>query len=253
MPLQLSPELQSVLANAFTGGIETTLKDLSVLLGWPDGEKLDAAAEVAGFVAGLGLELHPGLELGEFETIRVLRKIDDPSHGQEQIRQLMSAGEGPTVEFKSSLFCSMHRWQADGTLLEVPTLPGEILKTVCAFLNTEGGNLLIGVDDDGVSCGGIQRDLDLKGWNLDRWQLNLTSLIIARFSDGRLVLPYLKTGLAVIDSTPVARIAIVARRKRSFVRREKDKPYEYFVRNGPRSDSLNLPEFYEHLSARSGT
>jgi hypothetical protein len=250
MPLQLSPELKAILASAFTSGTETSLQHLSALLGWPDGEKLSAAAGVVDFVSGFDLEFVPDLTSGEFETSRVLRMTSTESDGTDAVRQIMLVGERSDVEFKSSLMCSMYHWKENEELREMSALPGETLKTICAFLNTDGGELLVGVDDDGASCGGIQRDLDLKGWNIDRWQLHMMALITGRFDQGHLILPYIRMRLVAIDSFPVARISVMARSDRSFVRREKDKAYEYFLRNGPRTDSLDLPEFYEHLCAQ---
>jgi hypothetical protein len=47
----------------------------------------------------------------------------------------------------------------------------------------------------------------------------------------------------------VFHVSVMPRKTRSFVRREKNQPYEFFMRNGPRTDSLDLPSFYSHLIA----
>lgn len=60
----------------------------------------------------------------------------------EQLRQLLSEGEGLTVEYKKC---------ADG-------LSNSVFETVCSFSNRYGGYILLGVDDDG-SVLGVNRNL----------------------------------------------------------------------------------------------
>jgi DNA-binding response OmpR family regulator len=70
---------------------------------------------------------------------------------EERVRQIIGEGENDRTEFKSTL-----RW----SLKENKTDHGvEIawLKTVAAFLNGDGGRLVVGVDDNGLSLG-IQPD-----------------------------------------------------------------------------------------------
>jgi predicted HTH transcriptional regulator len=58
----------------------------------------------------------------------------------------------PRVEFKSTL-----RWNLNEDGQDDKGVTHAVLKTTAAFLNTEGGDLLIGVADDG-SIVGIERD-----------------------------------------------------------------------------------------------
>ena len=60
--------------------------------------------------------------------------------------------EGPDVEFKSSL-----EWNTR-TRERSPDLKKGVLKTIAAYLNTEGGQLFIGIDDTGKAIG-IGHDL----------------------------------------------------------------------------------------------
>lgn len=55
----------------------------------------------------------------------------------DRIGQLLRQGEGPTVEFKEA--------RTD--------LPRSLFETICAFLNREGGTILLGVRDDGAVTG----------------------------------------------------------------------------------------------------
>ena len=63
------------------------------------------------------------------------------------LADLLAVGESQTVEFKSTARYNLHTGQADKKMEHVVT------KTVCGFLNAEGGTLLIGVGDDGGVVG----------------------------------------------------------------------------------------------------
>src|ERR1017187_10373679 len=65
-----------------------------------------------------------------------------PKSIDQQIAALIAAGESAAVEFKSSV-----RWDMRENRLNEP-LKYSVIKTVAAFLNSNGGTLLIGVDDD---------------------------------------------------------------------------------------------------------
>jgi hypothetical protein len=246
IPAAMAP----LMAKAFTRGVETSIAELAELLGLPEGDPLMAIQVVMQTIGAWGLELNPSQARGTFESARVLR-IPEVSTPSRAIAKLIEVGEGPGVEFKSSLLCSIRDWRRDGTLNEHPALPGEVLKTVCAFLNSDGGELLIGIDDNGELCQGIERDLELKGWDFDKWQLHLVSLIEGRFLNGAIVMPYVRVQLHRLGNPAIAHLTVMPRTERSFVRREKSRPYEFFVRNGSRSDSLDLPSFYAHLQSRN--
>jgi predicted HTH transcriptional regulator len=77
-------------------------------------------------------------------------------------------GESKTLEFKSTLRWSLREDKQDDKGVTHP-----VLKTIAAFLNTDGGDLLIGVADDG-SIIGIERDkLD----NDDKFMRHLAQVV----------------------------------------------------------------------------
>ena len=80
----------------------------------------------------------------------------------------MVAGESQTVEFKSTARWNLHIRAPDKKLEHV------IVKSVCGFLNAEGGTLLIGVTDAG-DIFGLGHDLRALGKksNLDGYELYL--------------------------------------------------------------------------------
>ncbi len=66
--------------------------------------------------------------------------------------ELIKRGESKTLEFKSSL-----RWSLKENRLDSKGVTHAAMKTIAAFLNTEGGDLLIGVADDGSATLYIHR------------------------------------------------------------------------------------------------
>jgi type I restriction enzyme R subunit len=94
------------------------------------------------------------------------RITDDPAFGQalknllfdhylrghRNAEELIKRGESKTLEFKSTL-----RWNLKEDRQDDKLVTHASLKTIAAFLNTDGGDLLIGVADDG-SIVGIEQD-----------------------------------------------------------------------------------------------
>lgn len=56
---------------------------------------------------------------------------------KDQVKHILRKGEGLTVEFKKA----------------TTELPSTLFETVCAFLNRDGGIILLGVSDDGTVLG----------------------------------------------------------------------------------------------------
>ena len=104
-----------------------------------------------------------------FETLR--ESATEPA-AAGSTAEIISAGESQTVEFKSTARVNLHTGTQDKKIEHV------IVKTVCAFLNSEGGSLFIGVDDGGGILG-LDSDfasLGAKG-NRDGYELWLRQLL----------------------------------------------------------------------------
>ena len=82
--------------------------------------------------------------------------------------EIIEFGESILLEFKSTLQWDMIRKEKNKSLRK------SVLKTIAAFLNTEGGTLVIGVEDDGTICG-IQSDLALTENSTDKFLILLNT------------------------------------------------------------------------------
>lgn len=84
---------------------------------------------------------------------------------REGVAELVAAGESDRVEFKSTARVNLHTGAKDDRMEQV------IAKTACGFLNSDGGTLVIGVDDLGSPLG-LDADLaTMKSPDLDRYEL----------------------------------------------------------------------------------
>lgn len=110
----------------------------------------------------------------------VLQQLNEIRHASN-IGALIDAGESDKVEFKSSLhhpYGPLHPGQTQKEVQKL--LRRSVTKTIAAFLNSDSGTLLIGVDDSGTVLG-IQPDFEhLKQGkqNADGWLLSLKDVII---------------------------------------------------------------------------
>ena len=98
-----------------------------------------------------------------------------PKPGDPQIASLLAAGESAKVEFKSSA-----RWDLRENKKN-PVMEQVILKTIAAFLNSDGGTLLLGVSDEGAALG-LEHDYQtLQKKNADGYELFLTDLLLTHY------------------------------------------------------------------------
>ncbi|MEV4639506.1 ATP-binding protein [Actinoplanes sp. NPDC049548] len=79
------------------------------------------------------------------------------------LRELLSRPESAHLEFKSTSRWNIRSGKKDNAIEDA------VLKTVAAFLNTEGGTLAIGVEDDGT-VRGIAEDLQLCRNSVDQYE-----------------------------------------------------------------------------------
>ena len=98
--------------------------------------------------------------------------ITEPEEvGERPVTELIKLGESLSREFKTTLQWDIRRNEKN------PALRLLVLKTLAAFLNTEGGTLIIGVEDDGTVAG-IEPDLDLLAGSRDKFERSIGALVV---------------------------------------------------------------------------
>ena len=171
---------------------------------------------------------------GEFE-----KRYQQSNHfEQDSIADLIQQGENVTVEFKSTLQWNVKRNQQDRELRF------ECLKTVAAFLNSEGGTLVIGVEDDGTVFG-LQRDLSLLGkrQDLDGFEQTLMNLI--REYIGAEVARFLHVRFEQIDGKDVCIVEVEKAAKEVYM---KAKPQKiFYIRHGNTTVVLEVEKIHGYI------
>lgn len=86
----------------------------------------------------------PQLKITKEEVKKALGQL--PTR-YDPVSKLIAGGEGPRVEFKSTLRYCLE------SLKKEDWVEKAVAKTLCAFINSDGGTLVIGVDDNGNALG----------------------------------------------------------------------------------------------------
>jgi hypothetical protein len=152
------------------------------------------------------------------------------------ITELIRLGESTVLEFKSTLQWDIKQAQANQNLRML------VLKTVVAFMNSQGGTLVIGVDDDG-SVVGLDRDLSLTANSRDRFEQLMASLIFERI--GPVFAPFTTARFEEADGKLVYVVDVERTPEPAFLRTEKGR--EFFVRIGNTSRSLDHEETHRYI------
>lgn len=185
-----------------------------------------------------------GIESNDYETFLQARakliftelksriELSHKEPANEEVQELIAAGESDTVEFKSTLRYDLRAKSVNKKLEYV------IAKTIAAFLNSNGGNLLIGIDD-GQNALGLTDDIEtLSKKNLDGFELHLLE-IIKKFIGGGYS-THIKVTFPIYDDIQICRIRVAKCSKPIFTQFEGKEGF--FVRYGCSSLPLRREE-----------
>ena len=169
------------------------------------------------------------------------------SGSAEDVARLLASGESQTVEFKSTARWNARAGKRDKQLGHV------IVKTVCGFLNAQGGRLIIGVDDD-ASVVGLLADMQTLGRkaNRDGYELFLRQLL-----DNDLSVPTAGTvhiGFETIDGMDICVVSARPYRRPVFAKLpgSSESPKEFYVRVGNSTKALYGNDMLEYQASHWG-
>ncbi len=163
-----------------------------------------------------------------------------PKTADAELAAVLLGGEGPRVEFKSTL-----RWDLEENRKN-PDLEKVALKTVAGFLNAEGGSLLLGVADDGTPLGLEPDYRSLPKSNRDGLGLHLTSLLLDRL--GRDLAPCVRLTFHDLEGKDLCCIEITPNPRPVLL---KDGNLEaFYLRTGNSTRQLSLSELLAYQKSR---
>jgi type I restriction enzyme R subunit len=168
--------------------------------------------------------------------------FDQYLRAHRSAEELIKRGESKTLEFKSTL-----RWNLKEDRQDDKGVTHAVLKTIAAFLNTEGGDLLIGVADD-RSIAGIERD-QLE--SDDKFMRHLTQVVRNGLGDraGTCIDP--KT--QIVNGKTVCVVSCQRSPEPAFLKwkdMETAPEGDFFVRSGPGTVKLPPPSAQEYIRTR---
>ena len=166
-----------------------------------------------------------------------LRSIPPESSGHpKRIKSLISGGESDRVEFKSTLRWNLKTGRSDKVIAK------SWLRTVVAFLNADGGLLLIGVADQGDILGTNADQFE----NDDKYLLHVNNLI--REHIGLEYAGFIRFQLVPVDSKKVLLIECQPSPSPAFLKMGKDE--DFYVRIGPGNRRLSTSEVLAYVANR---
>lgn len=155
---------------------------------------------------------------------------------EEEIHNLIKAGESTSLEFKSTMRTNLKTGKT-GKEIELAWL-----KAVVAFMNSDGGILLIGVADDGEILG-----LDADNFsNEDKCRLHFKNLLNNHI--GAEFTRFISLKLLLIHEQTV--LLVECERVRQPVFLTVGKNEDFFIRSGPSSTKLTMSQMVKYLNER---
>lgn len=164
---------------------------------------------------------------------KLFAKMDSP----EEILNLIKKGENERTEFKSTLRVNLHTNELDRRL------EFSVLKTITAFLNSNGGTLLIGVSNKGQIIG-IERD---RFEDNDKFNLHLMNLIKGKI--GKKYLSFISFEESTIEGKTILRIDCKKSDNQVFLR-PTPQDEEFYIRAGPSTIQISGSELIGYVEQR---
>lgn len=162
--------------------------------------------------------------------------IEDEPTGTRPLADLIGMGEGISLEFKSTLQWDVVQNKQNTELRDV------VLKTLVAFMNTEGGTLLIGVEDSGQVYG-LEKDLRILKGSKDRFLQLLNTLVADRI--GAEYTPYVSIRLDEMDGRQVCVVDTSKASEPAFLSGANER--EFYIRNGNTTIRLDAEKTLEYI------
>jgi hypothetical protein len=151
----------------------------------------------------------------------------------DKIRGILRQGESTNIEYKETLSLDVRKKTKEKYIAL------SVLKTVVGFLNTEGGVLLVGVDDEG-NIKGLDYEINKFYKSLDRFLLHFKNLIKVRIGEG--FYPYIKYKPTPIDG----KLILMVECKKSQSPCWLDNT-DFYVRTNPATDKLEGKKIVEYI------
>ncbi len=166
----------------------------------------------------------------------LINRVKELSHRNEALA-LISGGENRGVEFKSTLRWDLRLGKRNAEM-EVA-----VLKTIAAFINTDGGDLFIGIDDYGVALG-LDNDIStLKKKDIDGFEQYLMTLITEKIGANYCTL--VTVMFYSVEEKEICRVMVKPYTSPAYIK--ENKITHFFIRAGNGTRELNVQESLDYI------
>ena len=181
-------------------------------------------------------------ELARMVNVFLDGVVNEGSRATTDIADLIAEGEGPSLEFKETARLNVRTGVVDKAIEAV------VVKTVAGFLNSQGGVLIVGVNDAGVPAG-IDRDIEtVSKKNLDGYELFLRTLLNSGI--GADLCARVGIEFPPIDGTHVCVLRVPAAPRAVWVSNGSGKVL--YVRSGNSTQPLDSEAAHRYISSHFG-
>lgn len=151
-----------------------------------------------------------------------VEKVSELQPPPKSIEQILREGESNTVEFKPALVYNFKTGKAGIGIKNI------IAKTICAFLNSNGGLLFIGVTDEGVPQG-LSFDYSLSDSKNKRDFIHLEFDQMIDYFMSPVVRNYVSTQFYEINGSEIFMVSVMPSKRRPIFLKNGDQK-EFYVR-----------------------
>lgn len=183
-------------------------------------------------------------DVQEIQSKVLIVEETDPEYESATLA-LINSGESQKVEFKSTLRVNLHTNNIDQKMELM------CLKTIAAFMNSNGGSLMIGVSD-AQEILGLETDFNSFSKSddlVDEFQKHFDNLIEKYL--GNSVHSLLSISFPVIEDTMICRVNVKRKKNGPIFLKDKGKE-ELFIRRAASSKALNGSEILEYKETHWG-
>lgn len=176
------------------------------------------------------------------------KKLISQTKEQIRIKTLIESGESSMVEFKSSLRYCLYQKKPD------KKIEHSSMKTIAAFINSDGGTLLIGVEDN-KNILGLENDfstLKKSGDKIDEFQKHIDNLIENYLSNS--AFSFLDILFHELEEDVICEVKVKPNNKKHIILKNiaDGGKEEFFIRRSASTKALTATEMLEYIGSHWG-
>ena len=208
-----------------------------------DGKYSDGAYPIELMGKVIKEETKEEIEKKSLKKIEVFKELEEIFLICEKFKQINSKeilfflnlienGESKKVEFKETLSLDIKNQTKEKWIEE------SILKTIAGYLNSEGGHLFIGIDDNGTSIG-IKNEISKLFKSKDKILLHLKNLI--KHKIGETVFPLISFRIIEIHNNDILYVNCKKSDREILIGND------FYIRSGPSTDKIEGKQMIDYI------